>query len=428
MRITYLHQYFNTPAMSGGTRSYEMARRLVARGHEVNMIASWREPDARRSWFETEEAGIHVHWLPVEYSNHMSYARRLAAFFHFAIAAARRAASLPADVVFATSTPLTIALPGVYAARRNGVPHVLEVRDLWPEVPIAMGALRNPFTIGTARWLERFAYRNSVRVIALAPGMREGVIATGYPAERVAVIPNACDVADFQKREGWEALLAQHPWLRYGSTVLYAGAIGPANGVDYIPRLAAAIRHQDPQTDIRFAVLGDGRDLPRVKDIASQLGVLDTLVHFVGAVPKNLMPAWFSLARASIMTYAGPDVVYRDSVSNKYFDALAAARPLLANFRGFSTIIAESFGAGVILSMHDLDAAAQLCVQRLSDDGWLASAGSAAGRLARDLFDRDRLAVDFECVLQQAVSGGCTEQVGSVFSDLWKQHRAAQPG
>ena len=123
--------------MAGGTRSYEMARRLVAMGHEVNMVTSWREPDGRNDWFTTDEAGIQVHWLPVPYSNHMSYNQRIASFFKFAWGAARKAATLPADVVFATSTPLTISLPGVYAARRQKVPMVFEVRDLWAELPIA---------------------------------------------------------------------------------------------------------------------------------------------------------------------------------------------------------------------------------------------------------------------------------------------------
>jgi thioesterase domain-containing protein len=112
MKITYLHQYFNTPSMSGGTRSYEMAKRLVAKGHEVNMITSWREDDGRKGWFETEEAGIRVHWLPVPYSNKMGFRERINAFIRFAFGAARKAASLPADLVFATSTPLTIALSG----------------------------------------------------------------------------------------------------------------------------------------------------------------------------------------------------------------------------------------------------------------------------------------------------------------------------
>lgn len=144
MHIVYLHQYFNTPAMSGSTRSYEIARRLVSAGHRVSVVTSSRISDDRKGWVQSNESGIDVHWLAVPYSNRMAYGERISAFLRFAFGAARRAASLRGDVVFATSTPLTIAIPGVFAARKLKVPMVFEVRDLWPEVPIAIGALRNP--------------------------------------------------------------------------------------------------------------------------------------------------------------------------------------------------------------------------------------------------------------------------------------------
>src|SRR2546425_1300679 len=110
MRVIYLHQYFNTPEMVGATRSYEMARRLVAAGHDVQMVTTWREPSDRTDWFTTQEAGITVHWLPLRYSNHMGFVARLYAFLRFAWASSRKAASLTGDVVLATSTPLTIAV------------------------------------------------------------------------------------------------------------------------------------------------------------------------------------------------------------------------------------------------------------------------------------------------------------------------------
>ena len=188
MKITYLHQYFNTPDIPGGTRSYEMARRLVAMGHEVNMLTTWRKekeqwlprfPKNKSGWFETYEAGIKVHWLPVPYSNRMGFGERIRAFFQFALRGAQRAAALDADIVFATSTPLTIALPAVYAARRRKVPMVFEVRDLWPEMPIAMGALQSPLQIRAARALESWAYRNAAAVVALSRGMKQGVVDTG---------------------------------------------------------------------------------------------------------------------------------------------------------------------------------------------------------------------------------------------------------
>ena len=161
MKITYLHQYFNNLSMAGGTRSYEMARRLVAMGHEVTVITSWREPHKNSSWFESNESGIKVYWLPVVYSNNMGFLQRVIAFIKFAFFSAVKASSIESDIVFASSTPLTIALPAVFSSFRLRVPMVFEVRDLWPDMPIAMGILKNPFLIYLAKLLEVWAYRNS---------------------------------------------------------------------------------------------------------------------------------------------------------------------------------------------------------------------------------------------------------------------------
>lgn len=123
MKIIYLHQYFVTPEMSGGTRSYEIARRLVDWGHEVHMITSDRNNNAdRKVWKTTKEAGINVHWYPVPYSNKMSFSKRIKAFMKFARASALKASSLEANIVFATSTPLTIALPGIYTKWKKEYP------------------------------------------------------------------------------------------------------------------------------------------------------------------------------------------------------------------------------------------------------------------------------------------------------------------
>jgi glycosyltransferase involved in cell wall biosynthesis len=105
---------------------------------------------------------------------------------------------IQAELVFATSTPLTIAIPAIVASKRQRIPMVFEVRDLWPEVPIAMGALRNPISRWLARKLERVAYRSSARVIALSQGMADGVARVGFPIQRIVVVPNASDISFFR--------------------------------------------------------------------------------------------------------------------------------------------------------------------------------------------------------------------------------------
>ncbi|HEX2810990.1 MAG TPA: glycosyltransferase family 4 protein, partial [Kineosporiaceae bacterium] len=228
MRIVYIHQYYVTPQMPGGTRSYEITKRLAAAGHEVHVITTdYRAARSSFTWQATHEHGVHVHWLRVPYSNVMSYRRRLWAFVHFALGSTALAVRLDPDVVLATSTPLTVAFPGVIASRLRRARFVFEVRDLWPELPIEIGALRNPLARRLAFALARTAYRNASNVIALSPGMAAGVAAHGFPPERISVIPNGCDTDLFAVSPAQvQRLRDQYPWLGSRPLVLYAGTFG----------------------------------------------------------------------------------------------------------------------------------------------------------------------------------------------------------
>jgi glycosyltransferase involved in cell wall biosynthesis len=403
MRIVYLHQYFSTPSMAGGARSYQMARRLVARGHEVFMITSDQRPNVDRStqWRESLEAGIRVFWTPVPYDNVMGYRARMQAFIAFAWRAARKAAELNGDIVFATSTPLTIALPAVYAARRSRSPMVFEVRDLWPAVPIAIGALRNPVLIAAARWLERFAYRNSAEVVALAPGMAEAIVATGYRADRVTVIPNGCDLDTFSGDSLGRQLREHTAWLADRPLLVFAGTFGLVNGMDYLVHLAAAVAKIDP--DVRIAAVGTGREFPATMALAQQAGVLDRNLFLLGQRPKGEVAAWLQAADMTLALFTGPEIVWRDAVQNKFFDSLAAGKPVANNFDGWQAKVAVEAGAGLILSATAHDQAARELVRALRDPDWLRRASDAASRLARERFNRDFLAADLAVVLERVV-------------------------
>lgn len=404
MKIIYLHQYFNTPDMAGGTRSYEMARRLVAQGHEVHMITSGNPargfPSGR--WRQSEEAGIHVHWVSVAYDNKMGYLRRLRAFFEFALRAGPKAVSLGGDIVFATSTPLTIALPAVYASWRLKIPMVFEVRDMWPDVPIALGVLKNPLTVRAALWLEKFAYRHSSQIVALAPGMGEKIVAKGYPAGKVHIIPNGADFGLFRidPEPGME-IRRRLAWLGDRPLITYIGTVGPVTNVGYLARVAAEAWKLDP--DIRFAVVGDGKDKVNVRKMADKLGVLDRNFFMFDAIPKRDVPVWLSATDLAVILISGPRIVWQDSVNNKFFDALAAGRPVANNFEGWSALLARDYGAGLILDSQDHKGAAETLVKTLRDRAWLDQAGRKANELGRSMFDRDMLAEKLEAVLTAAV-------------------------
>lgn len=403
MRITYIHQYFITPEMAGGTRSYEMARRMVAAGHQVNMIAS--RTDGKLSgnkWVREKIDGIDVHWLPVPYNNSMSYMRRILAFISFARRAGGYAAGLDADVVFATSTPLTVAIPAVKASRRRKVPLVFEVRDLWPELPIAMGALNFPFAKPVARYLEKWAYFNSAQVVGLSPGMCEGVARTGYPADQIHCIPNSCDTATFDvSAEHGQSFRNKRPWLGERPLVIYAGTFGKINGVAYLAELAAAMRPLDPE--IRFLAVGGGAEVDLVRDKARELGVLGENFFIEESLPKAEVPALFNAATVSTSLFIPLEAMWHNS-ANKFFDALAASRPLAINYGGWQADVLRETGAGVVLDHGDPAAAASKLRDFLHDEAAMKRARDASGSLARDRFSRDKLAYDLIHVLERAAS------------------------
>ncbi|WNG50383.1 glycosyltransferase family 4 protein [Archangium minus] len=402
MKIIYLHQYFTTPAMHSGTRSYELARRLVAMGHEVHMVTSDTEPTQdTKGWRETNESGIHVHWLPLPYSNSMTYAERMRAFSRFAINSSHRAMQLTGDVIFATSTPLTIAIPGILASKLNGKPMVFEVRDLWPAIPIAVGALKSRPAILAAQLLERAAYAGAAHIIALSPGMKAGVEAAGVSSEKITVIPNLCEPERFQvpASAGLE-FRQRYPWLGDRPMVLYAGTLGLVNGVDYLVRVAADMLTRDPE--VRFVIMGHGREEGALHALAEQLGVRNRNLFFLPSVPKAELPA--VLSAANIATSLVTDLpCMQDNSANKFFDTLAASRPLAINYGGWQAELLEREQFGLYLPPRDVAAASALLANRVRDPRWLAEAGERAGRLGRERFSADSAAHRLAEVLQRAV-------------------------
>src|SRR5215472_14597552 len=181
MHVLYFHQHFSTPDGSTGTRSYEISKRLLACGHQVTMVcgagalskSGLRGPflNGRR---KGRVEGIDVIELELPYSNYDGFIRRSWTFLRFAFRSVMLALRLDYDLVFATSTPLTAALPGVSARWLRRKPFVFEVRDLWPDLPRAMGVIRNPLVLLMMDWLEFLAYHAANFCVALSPGIAQG--------------------------------------------------------------------------------------------------------------------------------------------------------------------------------------------------------------------------------------------------------------
>ena len=392
-----------------GTRSYEFSRYLVAKGHQVTLITSglanneFPVPKGQK-YIERQVQGVNVVSIAAAYNDPqvgtgMSGWRRMLKFHQFARLAARVGKNLAApDVVFATHTPLTVGLAGIALSRHFGVPFVFEVRDLWPEALVNVGALRNPLAIW---WLSRMAkkiYAHAKHIVALSPGMKEGIVRAGVPAEKISVIPNAADLDLFQPDlDGsiWRNRLG----LGDRFTAVYFGAMGLANGLEYVIE-AARILAERGSSHIALVLHGSGGKRPDLEKMARGYGL--TNVVFSDLVPDKAEVARIVAACDVCMT------IYRATKEqtwspNKMFDSLAAGKPVLVNVPGWLGETIEGNNCGRCLDPYQPAALAEALQDLAANPQLCREMGKNARELAERQFDRRKLASQLEDVLLKSL-------------------------
>ena len=238
---------------------------------------------------------------------------------------------------------------------------VFEIRDLWPEAAIQMGALRNPLAVALARSLERFLYRVSSHVVTLSPGMLDALRRMGVPDSKMSMIPNCCDLDLFAPREPAPSLVDQYG-LRGKFVALYAGAMGIANGLDVILQTARLL--QQRESIVHFLLIGDGKERPALQRAAADDHLRNTT--FLSWLPKADLVDLMAMADVCLVLFA-PWPVLQTGSPNKFFDALALGRPVLMNFGGWMRDLVDPHGIGVAVPSNDPQEMAEALLALQSD-------------------------------------------------------------
>jgi glycosyltransferase involved in cell wall biosynthesis len=332
--------------------------------------------------------GIDVMALDIPYRQAMSNLQRIRAFLSFMMRACWHAVRVPdVDIVFATSTPLTVGIPALacrWLARHR---YVFEVRDVWPAVPIAMGVIRGRFAAGVLTWFERLFYRKASGIVAASPGM-EAMIRASKPGNKPIISVTNCsdidlfhpdiDGAPIRKKHGWENRFV----------CIHTGAMGKANGLDTV---VSAAEHFRDDSEFLFVLVGDGAEKERIRDECKRRGLTNLVV--MDGIPKSELPAVIAAADVCMVLFAAVPIL-EDNSANKFFDSLSAGKPVLLNYSGWQRPVIETAGAGFGCTMgDDAEFCAKLATMK-ADRPKLSEMGRNARVLAVERFNRDRLAAD----------------------------------
>lgn len=356
MRTVWIfNHYAQEPSGPGGTRHWSIAEHLRDHGWTSLIVAGSVELNTGRQRLKPGESrGLDVFgstpflWLRVPPHEGNGIARIYNMVCYSIKAAFLRPGNgvQKPDVVIGSSVHPFAALAGWIQARRHGVPFIFEVRDLWPQTLIDLGRISpNGAMAVTMRALERFLYQRCSRVVALLPRAWEYIEDSGTPRDRVEWIPNGVE-------PGADPSPPKRP-SNESCTFMYFGAHGDANGLDNVLR-AMKLAQQDPRcAGLRLRLVGDGPRKGSLQQLAHELELRN--VVFEGPVPKAAIPALAAEADAFVFNLVDAPVFKFGISSNKLFDYLCAARPIVFCCNAGNNPVSES-GGGVTVPPDDPEA------------------------------------------------------------------------
>lgn len=393
MKVIYFHQHFSTPNGSGSIRSYAMARRLLTRGHQVTMVCgSYSGGETGLSQpFEGgmrcgNVDGIDIIEFDLAYSNNDRFVKRSITFLKFALRSISLVFTQKYDILFASTTPLTIGIPGIFARWIFGKSFVFEVRDLWPELPRAMGVIRNPLVLWLMSLLEWVTYLSAHRLVGLSPGIIEGIAYRGVSRDCIALVPNGCDLSLFVEDV--------QPWrpVKVGATdfmAIFAGTHGMANGLDAVLNAAAELKRRR-RDDIKLLLIGQGKLKASLQARAASEGLDNVIFH--DPVNKTKLAGLMAASDIGLQILANVPAFYYSTSPNKFFDYIAAGLPVLNNYPGWLSDMIREHRCGFSVSPDNSVAFADALIQAAANRDELKVMGQRARVLAETHFDRIKLA------------------------------------
>lgn len=405
MKIAYIHQHFVTNEGTSGTRSYDVSRFLIEMGHEVTMICGLHDQSslARMPWYRLTRVeqidGIKVVVCNAYYSNKLGVASRLwcfAKFVFIALLACLRERRL--DLIFATSTPLTVGIPGRIAAAIKRIPYVFEVRDLWPEDLLDAGRIKPGLQYMVWEWIEQFSYAKAKKILLVSKGFHDRLLERGMPPDRLQTVLLGADGSLFRDVAPNTEFFARHGLT--GKTIaIYTGAHGDANGLFQILDAAELLKDHG---DIAFVLMGEGKMKEALRADALKRGLGN--VHLLDPVPKRELPGILAACHIGLMILkqiSRPRWV----TPNKIFDYMFTGIPSIVNFAGTTAEMVEADGAGYASKPGDASDLAEKIRHLADHPEERKRIGARAREVAYTRYDRRMIAEQLAVVFEEAANG-----------------------
>lgn len=385
MKILYFYQNFSTPKGAWGTRVYEFAREWVEKGHEVTVVtAVYSKSDLRpKKFLETQFCeGIRLKIINVKIDNKQPFHKRIWSFLMVAFFSTYYALTQKADVVIASSGPITVGIPGLLAKYIRRRKLVFEVRDLWPEGAIELGIIKNKWVKKFTYWFEARCYRASAFIVTLSSGMTENIRGR-FGFNNIDDVTNAANLTLFSTHKE----LSDEYFLP-NEYAIYTGNIGEVNNSYWLFNAAKELKAMGRE-DVKILLIGDGQQKEELELLKQEEDITNFIIYDL--MPKEQLVAYIQNSFASLVPLKGTPVLDTSS-PNKFFESLAAGIPVIQNTNGWMKEFLEDTETGFTIPANDYKALSCLLVEMKDNVSKYENMRLKCKKIAMEKFDKEYLA------------------------------------
>ena len=360
---------------------------MVRQGHPVTMLTSDQSGRSGKLISRESRDGIDVIRIRNRYDNDMGTARRIISFLTFmTISTVVSLRQKNIDLIFATSTPLTVGIPALINKLIRRHNYVFEVRDLWPEFPIQMGAVKSTAAIRALRYYERTIYKHASLIVALSPGMKGPIDTLGFAAKTI-MIPNMAKPKEFFPRPSDKSVLDQFGINSESLKIVYFGSLGRANN---IPHLVREIQYASEQNlPVQFLIIGEGAMGEQAQKDLSE--VSNEKYIFLGMQNMENVSAIVNECQISVTSFLNLPILETNS-PNKFLDSLSAGKPSVINVHGWIKDLVEQHECGFYTNPEIRGDLVEKSLELYQDQTRYSRYCENSRALALSEFDRSKLA------------------------------------
>lgn len=410
MKITFLCQYFPPEMGAPAARTYEHARHWAALGHEVRVITGFPNhptgiirPEYQGYFVKRERVdGIELLRTWVYCAANKGFFKRVLNFLSFFLSSFVLGSLMTGrpDVVVGTSPQFFCAVSAYLLSVLKRAPFVFEVRDIWPQSAVELGALRNPLIVKALEAIEMFLYRRARLIVVVAESTRPYLLSRGIPAEKIRIVPNGIDAGYLESAVATPVEIREQYGLSDRFVVSYIGTHGMSHALDTVLKAAAKLQEDD---SIVFLFVGEGAEKDNLKRMAAELGLKNTI--FVNEQPRGRLLAFYRASDVSLAPLKRLDI-FRKVLPSKLFELMGTGCPVICSVEGEAAALVEKSGGGICIEPENAGSLVE-AIMRMKGDGALRRRLAASGRaFVAEHYLRSKLAARYLEFLASAARPG----------------------